>query len=201
MSDVTQNTEQPFVNNDLSVSSVPAGNTATAGQGEADLPADPTLEQTGATPNPLEQESTTPADSWPFMPADWEVFKSLTAEFKLSPEQIQKLLDFETSCAAHKAQTAVEEKHQQAADWANETRALYGANLEQEISFALRAANTFGGPDLRLLLEETGLGNHPVVIRTLSEIGRTISEDACPGGKPSAPQDKTFAEALYGKRN
>ena len=132
---------------------------------------------------------------------DWDEFKALARELKLSEEQVQRLADFESACAKRKAEQAVTRKHQQTTAWANETRALYGAGLEQEITFALRAANAFGGQELRALLEETGLGNHPVIIRTLSGIGRTISEDACPGGNPAAPQDKTFAEALYGKRN
>ena len=42
----------------------------------------------------------------------------------------------------------------------------------------------------RELLEETGLGNHPVVIRTLSGIGRTISEDISAGGMPSPAVSK-----------
>ena len=98
-----------------------------------------------------------------------------------------------------KFQQAQEQKRHIVERWAEETRALYGAGLEKELSYALRAADAFGGAELRTLLEDTGLGNHPVIIRTLSEIGKAISEDACPGGKPAAPQDKTFTEALYGK--
>ena len=60
---------------------------------------------------------------------------------------------------------------------------------------------TAGFPELRELLQSTGLGNHPVIVRTFNEIGKSISEDCMPGGKPAAVQDKTFAEALYGNRN
>ncbi len=157
--------------------------------------------QTPPSPDSFSYENLQPADGVSFASADWDTFKRLAAELKLSPEQIEKLVAFEASCAQRKTQAELDEKHQQSATWAQQTRALYGAGLEQEIAFALRAANTFGGPELRTLLEETGLGNHPVIIRTLSGIGRTISEDASAGGVPSAPQDKTFAQALYGKRN
>ncbi len=157
--------------------------------------------QTPSSQDSFSYENLQPADGVSFASADWDTFKSLAAELKLSPEQIEKLVAFEASCAQRKTQAKLDEKRQQSATWANETRALYGAGLEQEIAFALRAANTFGGPELRTLLEETGLGNHPVIIRTLSGIGRTISEDTSAGGVPSAPQDKTFAQALYGKRN
>lgn len=66
---------------------------------------------------------------------------------------------------------------------------------------AVRAADAFGGPELRALLERTGLGNHLAIVRTFYEIGKSISEDVLPGGKPAAPQDKTFAEALYGNHH
>ena len=160
------------------------------------------------TPQPHEQEQDSfsyenvqLANDVSFDAKDWDEFKTLARELKLSAQQVQKLADFESSCAKRKAEAAVTQKHQQTTAWANQTRALYGAGLEEEITFALRAANAFGGQEFRALLEETGLGNHPVIIRTLSGIGRTISEDTCPGGTPAAPQDKTFAEALYGKRN
>lgn len=136
-----------------------------------------------------------------FSPQDMADFKALAGELGLSAQQVQKLVDFESACAKRQAAERVAKKQQQTAAWANETRALYGSALEREVTFALRAANAFGGPELRELLEETGLGNHPVIIRTLSGIGKTISEDACPGGTPAVAQDKTFAEALYGKQN
>lgn len=171
-----------------------------------------------ASPAPISQEPVSSADNtlqggsessayegvnlpegfWAESPA-YEAFKKLSAELKLSPEQFQHLVDFETTQARKQQEEATEEKRQILARWAEETKTLYGCALEQELRFALRAADSFGGPELRTLLEETGLGNHPVIIRTLSQIGRAISEDVCPGGNPSAPEDKTFAEALYGK--
>ena len=174
-------------------------------------PVSATAEVSGEEDNasPAQQE-TIPQDSLsdgpepeklPFSADDFKAFKNLAQECKLSPAQVDKWLAFQHDCATHQTQYAQAQKREQIAAWANQTRAAYGAGLEQEIGFALRAADTFGGPELRELLEETGLGNHPVVIRTLSGIGRTISEDASLGGQPSAPQDKTFAEALYGRKN
>lgn len=133
-------------------------------------------------------------------PESWDAFKNLAREINLTPEQAQKLVEYEASLAGRATKDAADEKRRTLERWADETRALYGAKLEEAISYALRAADTFGGPDLRALLEDTGLGNHPVIIRTLSGVGKSISEDSFCGGKPSAPKDKTFAEALYGKQ-
>lgn len=182
-------------NTDLTASSVPAATAVTPGAG--DTPQDRPTEQTAASPD----SSISASEQAPFQLTELESFKNLAAEWKLVPEQVEKLQTLSNDIAQRTVQCAQENKRAQTVAWAQQTRALYGAGLEREIGFALRAADTFGGPELRQLLEETGLGNHPVVIRTLSGIGRTISEDASTGGIPSAPQDKTFAEALYGKRN
>ncbi len=201
MFDTTDTTTDFVETIHTNASSVSAEESARQGPATAVSAADLPTSADDAKQDPLSYDSVKPADGVSFNDQDWEAFKTLAAEMKLSPKQVQKLADFESACAKRKAEENLAQKQQQISAWANETRALYGAELEQEITYALRAANTFGGPDLRALLEETGLGNHPVVIRTLSGIGRTISEDACPGGTPAAPQDKTFAEALYGKHN
>lgn len=185
-------TSPALENTDLTEPSVPD----IAAPGLEATPQDQPREQTSASP-----DSSAACEKTPFNVTELETFKNLASEWKLAAEQVKKLQAFSDEIAQHAAQQAQEAKRAQTVAWAHQTRALYGAGLEREIGFALRAADTFGGPELRQLLEETGLGNHPVVIRTLSGIGRTISEDASTGGIPSAPQDKTFAEALYGKRN
>lgn len=161
---------------------------------------DQPTEQTENHPNTPSYEQVTWPQDVPFEPSQVEAFKQLASELKLSTEQVQKLVDFEAQASQEKEAQTLAAQREQIRQWANETKAQYGAGLETEITFALRAADAFGGPELRNLLEETGLGNHPVMIRTLSGIGRAISEEACPGGKPSAPQDKTFSEALYGTK-
>ena len=63
----------------------------------------------------------------------------------------------------------------------------------------MAAADAFGGEQLRDLLAQTGLGNHPVIVRTFNEIGKRMSEDTAAAGQAAPSRDKTFTEALYGK--
>lgn len=185
----------------LNVPSAPAlqaEKTESAPLNEADgIRQDP---QTDARQDPPSYDGLTLPDGVSFAPEKLEAFKTLAHEINLTQQQAQKLVDYEASLAARGQADAQEEKRQTLERWAQQTRELYGAKLEEEISFALRAADTFGGADFRALLEDTGLGNHPVIIRMLSGVGKAIGEDVFPGGKPAAPQDKTFAEALYGKQ-
>ncbi len=184
----------------LQAPSAPAS--TAAGEGSAPQ-ADGNLPNTQTAPlqDPLSYENLTLPEHYSAAPETLENFKALAREINLTEEQAQKLVDYEASLALRGGEEAEEEKRQMLERWASQTKTLYGAALEEELSYALRAADTFGGPDFRSLLEDTGLGNHPVIIRMLSGVGKSIGEDAFPGGKPAAPQDKTFAEALYGKNN
>lgn len=127
-----------------------------------------------------------------------DAFLQLAAQLSLTEEQAQKLVDLESNFARIAAQTAAQNEHEKRAAWAQETKDFYGPKWEEEISLAVRAADEFGGKELRQLLEESGLGNHPVIVRTFNGIGKRISEDNCAGGLSNAQGDKTFAEALYG---
>lgn len=162
-------------------------------------PQDQPINQTPAPTDPYAQLAL-PEDV-EFDPAQLASFKKLAGELQLSDEQVQKIIDFEAATAKAQTEQAGADKRRIIAQWAEQTKAQYGTALDGEIALALRAANHFGGPQLRALLEETGLGNHPVIIRTLGGVGRMLSEDESAGGVAAAVQDKTFAEALYGKHN
>ena len=199
MSNVTQTQPASTAETDLQTMPAAAETTETAGQ-----TATQAAQDRASQPAPeVQDQPSYDTVEWPqdisFDAAQVARFKTLAQELKLSAEQVQKLVDLQTGFARENNTRQTEEKREVLARWAQQTKTLYGAKLDEEISYALRAADSFGGPDLRALLEDTGLGNHPVIIRTLAGIGRCISEDACPGGQPAAPQDKTFAEALYGK--
>ena len=169
--------------------------------GREETPPDQNTSRTDAAPDPAAYPNLQLPEDVSFPEAALKDFKTLSQEMGLSEEQVQKLLDLEARFVRSGAQHGAEEKRQLLERWAEQTQALYGAQCGEVISLAVRAADAFGGPELRGLLEATGLGNHPVIVRTFYEIGKSISEDVLPGGKPAAPQDKTFAEALYGKNN
>lgn len=129
-------------------------------------------------------------------------FKTLAREMNLSAQDAQRLLDFEADAAGRVgvgAETARQEILQR---WADKTKELFGPGYAREIDVALRAADAFGGAELRELLETTGLGNHPVVVKTFNQIGRRMGEDECLGGSAAVRgSDKTFTEALYGVKS
>ena len=129
----------------------------------------------------------------------WTSFKKLAAELKLPAETAQKLVEWEATAAQNGRKTSAQERADILDKWTQQTKELFGASYQQNIAQALQAAERFGGPELRELLDLTGLGSHPVVVKTFRRIYQQISEDLSVSGKLRNQADKTFAEALYGR--
>jgi hypothetical protein len=73
-----------------------------------------------------------------------------------------------------------------------------GSNFDRSVADCKRVVDRFGSPEFRKALNESGLGNHPEVVRVFARIGRTMAEDGIgpkSQAKPEGP--KTFAEAMY----
>ena len=133
-----------------------------------------------------------------FLSADMlAALKQQAAQIKLPLPVVQKWVEQENNRLDQQVKQQAHEKQEQVRVWAQETRALYD---EEEISRAVRAADAFGGPELRQLLEETGLGNHPAIVRTFAAVGKRIAEDISVVGTAQANTDKTFTQALYAKQ-
>jgi len=66
-----------------------------------------------------------------------------------------------------------------------------GPALAENLSYAAKVLDTYA-PDLRAVLDETGMGNHPALVKAFVKIGKAISEDRLVGGAqqtPGAAQD------------
>lgn len=126
-------------------------------------------------------------------------FKQTAARIKLPAESLQTWLSYEENRLQAAAQEAEKNRSEEIGNWARQTQEMFGPRWQEEVSKAVRAADAFGGVQLRQFLAETGLGNHPVIVRTFHAVAQRICEDVTPGGAPNAQTDKTFTEALYGK--
>lgn len=130
---------------------------------------------------------------------NFESFKKLAAELKLPAETAKKLMEWEASAFSESEKNSQAARGEILQKWTKQTQELFGPVYQREIARALDAADRFGGPELRALLDATGLGSHPVIVKTFHQISQQIGEDVSLGGKVKQTTDKTFAEALYGK--
>lgn len=69
--------------------------------------------------------------------------------------------------------------------WAEQARKdpdLARGGFEQNVGVVRRAVVEYGTPGFRQLLNEMGIGNHPEVIKTFFNIGKSMGEASTPGG-------------------
>jgi hypothetical protein len=132
-------------------------------------------------------------------------YSTVAKELGLSQEAAQKVIDKLAPKLAERTAAAQVEAFNAFKDGLEaQTRAdkeLGGDKLNENLAVAKKALNAFGTPELRKLLDDTGLANHPEVIRVLFKAGKSISEDRfVPGGTQPTKGERDAASALYPKQ-
>jgi len=131
-------------------------------------------------------------------------FGEVAKDLDLPQEAAQKVLDKVAPVIQAKQAKAVEQAR---ADWANESQSdeeFGGEKLAANLEIAKTSLKEFGTDALKSLLSESGLGNHPEIIRFMYRAGKAISEDGYVGNSQGAnakggvPKDfNGIADALY----
>lgn len=134
-------------------------------------------------------------------------FAEVAKELDLTQDAAQKILDRMAPQMAQRQQAQIEAIR---TEWveASKTDAEFGGDkIAENLAVAKKALDQFGTPELRALLNESGLGNHPEIIRLMYRAGKSISEDtyvgrsAGIGGKPLPKSFADAATALYPNPN
>ena len=132
-------------------------------------------------------------------------FGDVAKELNLPQDAAQKVLDKVAPVIQARQAKAIEETK---VEWANQSKSdqeFGGESLTDNLNVAKASLDTFGTDALKSLLQETGLGNHPEVIRFMYRAGKAISEDSYVGNSQGAnaqgsnvPKDfNGIANALY----
>lgn len=115
-------------------------------------------------------------------------FTAIAKELKLDQSNAQKLADI----GAKMAQRRVEQHAKLVETWVDSVKSdkdIGGDKLEENLGIARKALDTFGTPALKEVLNASGLGNHPEVIRAFLKAGKAISEDGFIKGSPKGPSN------------
>ena len=125
-------------------------------------------------------------------------------EHKISPEAAQKILETRDADSKDFAASMQETFNTKVERWAQDARkdpeiaGKDGSAFDATVATAMRARDKFATPAMIKLLNETGFGNHPEVIKLFSRIGAAMKEDKfVPGGAPTPPPTKDVAELFY----
>jgi hypothetical protein len=119
-------------------------------------------------------------------------FRMVAAEHGLSQKAAQSLLDLHSKSMAEHGQAHVAIAQKWAED-ARGDREFGGGGFDANMGVARKALQAYGSPQLGQLLAQSGLGNHPEIIRTFYRIGKTLSEDRRVGGGQSTQDDRLAA--------
>lgn len=126
---------------------------------------------------------------------DLAKFTDVAKELKLPADAAKKLVDI----AAAREVARAEAFAKQVEAWGNEVKADPELGKPENLALAKKFVDTFGDDGLRDLLNSTGMGNHPAVVRALFKAGKAISEDTFVAGRSGGnapPRD--HASILYG---
>ena len=129
-------------------------------------------------------------------------FGEVAKELDLPQEAAQKVLDKVAPVIQARQAEQVEKAR---IDWAEESKSdeeFGGETFDANIEVAKTALNAFGTDPFKQLLAESGLGNHPEVIRFMYRAGKAISEDSYVGNSQGAnAQGSNVPKDFDGKAN
>ena len=163
--------------------------------------------QSQSTEGELESKTEGAPEKYEFTPAEGTqfdeqvigAFSEIAKELNLTQEAAQKVLD--KMAPAIQARQSEQIAAVQSA-WANQAKSdkeFGGDKLNENLAVAKKALETFGSPELSALLNESGMGNHPEIIRAFYRAGKAISEDRFVGG--GAPHSRNDAKSFYAASN
>lgn len=125
-----------------------------------------------------------------------EQFSEVAKELNLPQDAAQKMLDKVAPVLAARQAEQMQTARTEWAEAAKADKEFGGEHLNENLAVAKKALDTFGSPELRTLLDTSGLGNHPELIRMMVRAGKAISEDkVVTGGLGSTPDSP--AQRMY----
>lgn len=135
--------------------------------------------------------------------ADEEItgdLKALAKENGLSPEVAQKFADL----GVKMQQKQAEAWQTQVDQWAEQVKTdkeIGGEKFEQNIALARQALDSFGGQELKDLLQSTGFGNHPAIVKAFYNIGKSVSNDTLVVSNGTSKEAGSAASILFPNMN
>tara|TARA_R110000803_G_scaffold98863_8_gene166941 strand:- start:3811 stop:4497 length:687 start_codon:yes stop_codon:yes gene_type:complete len=132
-------------------------------------------------------------------------FSPIAKDAKLTNEQVNKIAPV---IAEHLQEMATKQQNawnDTVKGWGESLKSdadFGGANYNDNVEIAKTAISQFGGEELTKALQETGMGNHPALVKFALNVGKAISEDGfVEGGEQGNAGDKNSAQKLYNNSN
>lgn len=172
---------------DASTSTTNAGDPTKTDDQTVDTAATPPATPEAAAPAVPESYELKMPDGVELDKAAADEFTAIAKELKLDQATAQKFADV----GAKMAQRQADNHAKLVESWTEQVKTdkdIGGDKLAENLGIARKALDTFGTPELRDVLNATGFGNHPAVIKAFYKIGQAISEDRFVTGGAKGPE-------------
>jgi len=126
-------------------------------------------------------------------------FETVARELNLTNDQANKLLPLAAELVKRNVASQQAAQVAQVQKWLDESKAdkeYGGEKFDTNLPAVRSAVARFATPQLKELMDQTGLGNHPEVVRLFYRIGNAIADDKFVAASPAA-QKKPTASVLF----
>ena len=129
-----------------------------------------------------------------------KIVDEMLSKYSLNSEQAQGIIDFMIDQANAGESDQEESRNQMLTDWANECRndkEFGGDNFGVSQSAAKAAIDAFGGPEMKAMLNETGMKANPELFRFMVKVGKTLKEDDPGSTGGQSHTEKSVVDRMY----
>jgi len=127
-------------------------------------------------------------------------FEAVARELKLTNDQANKLVPLGAQLANRIAEKQAEAHTAQVGQWLEASKAdkeFGGDKFDASVQVALKARDKFATEELKTLMDQTGLGNHPEIVRLFHRIGTVIADDTFVQAPSGGGTTKAAAAVLF----
>jgi len=89
---------------------------------------------------------------------------------------------------------------QQLEDWETASKSdqeFGGDKFDESAAIARSAIDAYGTPELKTLMNDYGIGNHPEIVRFMYKVGKTLKPDSPGRGGQASQKSEGTSEILY----
>jgi hypothetical protein len=135
-----------------------------------------------------------------------ESFTPIFKELGLDQAGAQKLIDSAAPYIQTQVKTAVEASQQESLkvfqdmvkEWGDQSKKELGADYQKKLAVVSKVIDKSGVKDLREMLNQTGVGNHPTMIKFMSWVGEQFSQDTlADSGKKISDDPSAVAKKMF----
>ena len=116
-------------------------------------------------------------------------------------EALQEAAARQLRTVNEQAEAATQQFEQQVSEWGDTARSdkeIGGEQFDANVAIALEARDKFGTPEMTQVLNDSGLGNHPEIIRFFYRVGKGLAEPGLETGADRPAPSRNLANSLYG---